>query len=80
MAKYDVALPDKVKQVSKRQGKGLKGILFLQDNAALHKVDIMHQKLADLHFEVVKHLAHSSDWPLQTTASFLTSREDTFEH
>jgi hypothetical protein len=38
----------------------LKGILF-QENAAPHKAAIMHQKLADLHFEVLKHLAYSSD-------------------
>jgi histone-lysine N-methyltransferase SETMAR len=38
-----------------------KGILFLQDNAAPQKVAITHQKLADLHFEVLKHPAYSSD-------------------
>jgi histone-lysine N-methyltransferase SETMAR len=35
--------------------------LFLQDNAALHKAAITHQKLADLHFEVLKHSAYSPD-------------------
>jgi hypothetical protein len=45
--------------VSKHQGKLSKGILFLQDNAAPHKVAITHQKLADLHFEVQKHPAYS---------------------
>jgi hypothetical protein len=55
--KYYVALLDKLKQqlVSKHQGNLSKGILFLQDNAAPHKVAITHQKLADLYFEVLKH-------------------------
>jgi hypothetical protein len=41
-AKYYVALLDKLKQqlVSKRRGKLPKGILSLQDNAALHKVPL----------------------------------------
>jgi hypothetical protein len=39
----------------------LKGIPFLQDNAASHKLVIVHQKLADIHFEVLKHLAYSPD-------------------
>jgi histone-lysine N-methyltransferase SETMAR len=47
--------------VSKRRGKLSKGILFLQDNAAPHKVAITHQKFADLHFEVLKHPAYSPD-------------------
>jgi hypothetical protein len=38
---------------------------FLQDNAAdnaaPHKVAIMHQELADLHFEVLKHPAYLPD-------------------
>jgi hypothetical protein len=38
-----------------------KGILFLQDNAAPHKAAITHQKLADFHFEVLKHPAYSPD-------------------
>jgi histone-lysine N-methyltransferase SETMAR len=38
-----------------------KGILFLQDNAAPHKAAITHQKLADLHFEFLKHPAYSPD-------------------
>jgi hypothetical protein len=38
-----------------------KGILFLQDNAAPHKVAIMRRALADLHFEVLKHPAYSPD-------------------
>jgi hypothetical protein len=60
MAKYCIALLDKLKQlVSKRQGKLSKGILFLQDSAAPHKAVITHQKLADLHFEVLKHPAYS---------------------
>jgi histone-lysine N-methyltransferase SETMAR len=60
-AKYFIALLDKPKQqlVSKRRGKLLKKILFLPDNAALHKATITHQKLADLHFEVLKHPAYS---------------------
>jgi hypothetical protein len=36
--------------------------LFLQDNAAAHKAVITHQKLADLHFEVLKHTAYSPDF------------------
>jgi histone-lysine N-methyltransferase SETMAR len=35
--------------------------LFLQDNAAAHKAAITHQKLAYLHFEVLKYLAYSPD-------------------
>jgi histone-lysine N-methyltransferase SETMAR len=35
--------------------------LFLQDNASPHEVAITHQKLADFHFEVLKHLAYSPD-------------------
>jgi hypothetical protein len=44
-------LLDKLKQqlVSKLQGNLLKGILFLQDNAAPHKSTIMQQKLTDIH-------------------------------
>jgi hypothetical protein len=38
-----------------------KGILFLQDNAAPHKTAIKRQKLADLHFEVLKHRVYSRD-------------------
>jgi hypothetical protein len=38
-----------------------KGISFLQDNAAPHKAAITHQKLADLHFAVLKHPAYSPD-------------------
>jgi histone-lysine N-methyltransferase SETMAR len=62
-AKYFIALLDKLKQqlVSKRRGKLSKGILFLPDNAALHKATITYQKLADLHFEVLKHPAYSPD-------------------
>jgi hypothetical protein len=57
MAKYYVALLEKLKQqlVSKHQGKLSKGILFLQDNSAPHKVAITHQEFAALHFEVLKH-------------------------
>jgi hypothetical protein len=47
--------------VSKRRGNLLNGILFLQDNAAPHKVAITHQKLTDLHFEVLKHTAYSPE-------------------
>jgi histone-lysine N-methyltransferase SETMAR len=47
--------------VSKCQGKLWKGILFLQDNAAPHKAAIMRQKLAGLHFSVLKHSAYSPD-------------------
>jgi histone-lysine N-methyltransferase SETMAR len=57
-AEYYVARLDKLKQqlVSKRRGNLSKGILFLQDKAA-----ITHQKLADLHSEVLKHPAYSPD-------------------
>lgn len=34
-----------------------KGILFLQGNAVPHEAAIMHQKFADLHFEILKHPA-----------------------
>jgi hypothetical protein len=48
-AKYYIPLLNKVKQqmVTKRQGKLLKGILFLEENAALHEAVIKHQKLGD---------------------------------
>jgi hypothetical protein len=60
-ATHYVALLDKLKQqlVSKLRGKLLKGTVFLQNNDAPHKLAIMHQKLTDLHFEVLKHLAYS---------------------
>lgn len=63
MAKYYVALLDKLKQqlVSKRRGKRSKLILLLHANAAPHEEAITHQKLADLHFEVLKHPAYSPD-------------------
>jgi hypothetical protein len=63
MAKYCIALLNKLKQqlVSKHRGKLSKGTLLLQDGAASHKEAIPHQKLADLHFEVLKHLACSHD-------------------
>jgi hypothetical protein len=66
MAKYYVAFFDKLKQqlASEHRGKLLKGILFLQENAAPHKVAITHQKLADLYFEDLKHLAYSPDLAL----------------
>jgi hypothetical protein len=38
-----------------------KGILFLEDIAAPHKAAITHQKLTDLHFEVLKHPTYSPD-------------------
>jgi transposase len=55
-AEYCVALLDKLNQqlVSKRRDKLWKGILLLQDNAAHHKAAITHQKLGDLHFEVLE--------------------------
>jgi hypothetical protein len=61
---YYIPLLNKLKKqlVSKRRSNISKGILFLQDNAAHHKTAITHQKLADLHFEVLKHLAYSSDF------------------
>jgi histone-lysine N-methyltransferase SETMAR len=60
-AKCYVADLDRLKQqlVSKRWSKLSKGILFLQDNAAPHKAATVHRKLADLHFEVLKHLTYS---------------------
>lgn len=42
----------------------MKGILFLQDNAAVHKVGIMHQKLTVLHPIVLRHLDYSPDLAL----------------
>jgi hypothetical protein len=62
-AKYYVTFFDKLKEqvVSKRRCKFSKGIFFLQDSAAPHKEAITHQKLADLHLEVLKHLAYSPD-------------------
>ena len=59
---YYTPLLDKVKQamVSKQQGKLSKGVLFLQD-ASSHTAAITQRKLADLHFEVLTHPAHSSD-------------------
>jgi histone-lysine N-methyltransferase SETMAR len=36
--------------------------MFLQDNAVPHKVAIICQKSADLHFEVRKHPPYSPDW------------------
>jgi hypothetical protein len=44
-AKYYIALLGKMKQelVSKHRGKLSRGILFLQENAAPHKEDIMHK-------------------------------------
>jgi hypothetical protein len=35
--------------------------LFLQDIAAPYKTEITHHKLADIHFEVPKHLDYSPD-------------------
>jgi hypothetical protein len=61
--------------VSKRRGKLSKGTLFLQDNSAPHKVTIMHQTLADLRFEVLKH----ADLTLLDYTSFLTSRNTSGE-
>lgn len=57
IAKYYVALLDKLKQelASKHWGKLSKVILFLRDYAVPHKVAIKHQKLANLHSEVLKH-------------------------
>jgi histone-lysine N-methyltransferase SETMAR len=62
-ARYYIALLDKLKLqlVSKHRGKLSKGIFFLQGYAALHRVAIMHHKLADLHFEVLKLSAYSPD-------------------
>jgi hypothetical protein len=39
----------------------LKGVLIHKDKAATDKAAIMHQKLADLHIKVVKHLAYIPD-------------------
>jgi hypothetical protein len=56
MAKYYSALLDHLTHqlVSKRCGKIKKGILFLQDNFGPYSVAITDQKLAGIHFEVVK--------------------------
>jgi hypothetical protein len=63
MAKYCIALLDNLKQqlVSKLQGKLLERILFPEDNAPHQKAVFTQQKLTDLHFEVLKHLAYSPD-------------------
>jgi hypothetical protein len=82
MAKsYYIALLDKLKQqlASKRRGTLSKGILFLPDNVALHKVAITHQNLEDLHFQVQKHPAYSTEMRLQTTVSIITSRNTSRE-
>jgi hypothetical protein len=44
-----------------QHGKLSKEVLFLQDNASSHMAAIIQWKLADLHFEVPTHPAHSSD-------------------
>jgi hypothetical protein len=74
-----IALLDEMKQqlVSKRRGKFSNGLLFHQNNAAPHKAAITHQKLADLHFEVLKHLACSPDLA-SLDYCFLTSRDESF--
>jgi hypothetical protein len=53
MANYYTTLLAKLRQqlASKHQSRLSKEILFPQDNAAPHMGAIMHQKLADLHFE-----------------------------
>jgi hypothetical protein len=75
-AKYYNALLNKLKQqlVSKCRGKLPKAILFLHDNAAPHKAAIKHQKLADLHFEVLKHSVYSLVLVPLDYYSFLSSR------
>jgi histone-lysine N-methyltransferase SETMAR len=62
MAKFYVTLHNKRKQqlCPKCRSNLLKGILVLLDSVS-HKAAIMHQKLADPHFEVKKHLAYSYD-------------------
>jgi superoxide dismutase len=62
MAKYYVALLNNLKQklVSKCCRKLLNRILF-QHNAAPHKAGTMHQKLANLHSQVLTHSAYSPD-------------------
>jgi hypothetical protein len=74
-AKYNIALLSKMNQelVSKCQGKLSKEILFLQVSDTPQKAVIMHQKLADLHFELLTHPAYLSVWPIWTTTSFQTS-------
>jgi histone-lysine N-methyltransferase SETMAR len=60
-AKYYTSLLDKVKQalVTKQQKKLLKQVSFFPDNASSHMAAITQQKLADLHFEVLKQPAYS---------------------
>jgi hypothetical protein len=75
MTKYCITLLDKLKQqqVSKLQGKLSERILFPEDNAPYHKAAFTQQKLTDLHFEVLKHLAYSPDLaPSDHYTSFLT--------
>jgi hypothetical protein len=61
-AKYFVAFLDNVKQqlTSKRAAK-LRNVIFLSNNSAPQRVVIVHQKLGDLHFEVLKRPAYSPD-------------------
>jgi hypothetical protein len=56
-ANHYVALLEKLKQqlASKHSDRLSIGILFIKGNAAPHKAVITHQKLADLHFLVLKH-------------------------
>jgi hypothetical protein len=77
-AQYYVALLNKLKQqlVSKHQGKLSKGILFLQDNAVAHSAAITHQKFADLHSEVLNHLACSPDLATSEYRLFSNSLKD----
>jgi hypothetical protein len=60
------------KYYSEHGGKILKGIMFLQENAAAHKAAITHLKLA-----VGSQPTHLI-WPLWATAFFPTSREERF--
>jgi hypothetical protein len=59
--------------LNKCQGKLSNVILFLQDSSDPQKEAIMHQKLVDLHFEVLKHPAYLSVWPIWTTTFLQTS-------
>jgi hypothetical protein len=49
--------------------------LFLQENAAAPKAAITHQKLADLHFEVLKHPAYSPDLVFSDYNPFLNLKK-----
>jgi hypothetical protein len=86
-AKYYVALLGKLMRhsVSKLRDKLSKWIFFHQDNAAPYKAATTHQKLAYLHFDVLKHWAHTPelalpDHDLSLILKKQLKRKKVFEH